>query len=84
MHSYVSILEKNDLIKVSPTQTSRHAIERRKINLFSQFLDLIRKTLTDNELSQMKKMDLQRILAWFMIDYFQHNLDLISQARKNL
>ena len=22
-------------------------------------------------------------LAWFTIDYFTHNLDLISQARKN-
>ena len=24
------------------------------------------------------------ILAWFIIDYFTHNLDLIAQARKNL
>ena len=26
---------------------------------------------------------MQKILAWFTIDYFTHNLDLISQARKN-
>ena len=26
---------------------------------------------------------MQKILAWFKIDYFTHNLDLISQARKN-
>ena len=26
---------------------------------------------------------MQKILAWFIIDYFTHNLDLISQARKN-
>ena len=25
---------------------------------------------------------MQKILAWFIIDYFTHNLDLISQARK--
>ena len=25
----------------------------------------------------------KKILAWFIIDYFTHNLDLISQARKN-
>ena len=27
--------------------------------------------------------DLQKILAWFIIDYFTHNIDLISQSRKN-
>ena len=26
---------------------------------------------------------MQSILAWFIIDYFTHNLDLTSQARKN-
>ena len=26
---------------------------------------------------------MQKILAWFIIDYFTPNLDLISQARKN-
>ena len=26
--------------------------------------------------------DLQKILAWFIFDYFDHNLDLISKARK--
>ena len=24
-----------------------------------------------------------KILAWFIIDYFTHNIDLIAQARKN-
>ena len=28
-------------------------------------------------------MTYKKILAWFIIDYFTHNLDLISQARKN-
>ena len=27
---------------------------------------------------------MQKILAWFLIDYFTHNLDLISQARQNV
>ena len=27
---------------------------------------------------------MQKILAWFIIDYFTHNLDLISQAKKNV
>ena len=26
---------------------------------------------------------MQKVLAWFILDYFTHNLDLISQARKN-
>ena len=30
----------------------------------------------------MKKVSLQKILAWFIIDYFVHKLDLISTARK--
>ena len=28
------------------------------------------------------KADLQRLLAWFVIDYFQHILDLIARARR--
>ena len=48
--------------------------------LLSQFLYSIRETFTDNELSQIIKTDPQRILAWFIIDCFQHNLDL--QAEK--
>ena len=28
------------------------------------------------------KIDSPRILAWFIINYFHHNLDLISQAIK--
>ena len=35
------------------------------------------------DVSQNSKHDLQKILAWFIKDYFTHNLDLISQARKN-
>ena len=37
----------------------------------------------DNDISQNVKHDLQKILAWFIIDSFIHNLDLISLARKN-
>ena len=38
---------------------------------------------TNNDISQNVKNDLQKILAWFIIDYFVHNLDLISLAGKS-
>ena len=57
---------------------------RQKFNLFSAFSDSIRKTLTDIEVSQTVKADLQRLLAWFIIDYFQQNLDLIARARRKV
>ena len=41
------------------------------------------KIFENNDVLQNSKHDLQKILAWFTIDYFTHNLDLISQARKN-
>ena len=31
----------------------------------------------------MPNMIYKKILAWFIIDYFAHNIDLIAQARKN-
>ena len=40
------------------------------------------KKLSNNEVSQNVKQDLQKILAWFIIDYFTHNIDLIALARK--
>ena len=61
---------------------SRHAKVKQAIKLFSQVLDSIREKVTDNEKSQIVKIDLQRILAWFKTDNFQHNLDLLSTARK--
>ena len=42
-----------------------------------------KENFTKDEVSQHTKHDLQKILAWFIIDYFTHNIDLISQARKN-
>ena len=52
-------------------------------SVFSTFLHIIRENFTNNDVSQNTKHDLKKILAWFIIDYFTHNLDLISQARKN-
>ena len=52
--------------------------------MFSEYLNAIRENLTSNDVSQNDKHDLQKILAWFIIDYFTHNIDLISQARKTL
>ena len=37
-----------------------------------------------NEVSPNDKNNIQKILAWFIIDYFTHNIDLISQPRKTL
>ena len=67
----------------SPIQTSRHTAVRQEISLFSKFLSTNRKNLTKNEISEVFKHDLQKILAWFKIDFFANNLDLISVAKKN-
>ena len=58
----------------SPTQTSRH--------IFSKLLNAISENLTTNDMTQHVKQGLQKILAWFIIDYFAHIIDLIEQARK--
>ena len=46
-------------------------------------MSTIRENFTSKEISQNVKHDLQKTLAWFIIDYFTHNIDLIAQARKN-
>ena len=82
-YSYISILENEiPITNVSPTETSKHIRVRHEITLLSSFLNIIKENFTKDEVSQHTKHDLQKILAWFIIDYFTHNLDLISQARK--
>ena len=84
IYSYISILENEiPISNVSPTETSKHIRVRYEITLFSSFLNIIKENFTKDEVSQHTKHDLQKILAWFIIDYFTHNIDLISQARKN-
>ena len=83
IYSYISILEKTEVQSISPTETSKTTKVRNEITVFSTFLHIIRKNFTKEDVSQDPKHDLQKILAWFIIDYFTHNLDLISQARKN-
>ena len=84
IYSYISILENEIQIpNVSPTETSKHIRIRHEITLLSSFLNIIKENFTKDEVSQHTKHDLQKILAWFIIDYFTHNIDLISQARKN-
>ena len=56
---------------------------RNEIAKFSKFLNTIRENLTSNETSLHVKHDLQKIVAWFITDYFTHNIALIAQARKN-
>ena len=64
---------------VSPTQTSRHSTVRQEIYLFSKFLITIRENLINNEISHKVKHDLQRIQAWFIIDFFYvSNIDLTA------
>ena len=83
IYTYISILGKTEFQSISPTETSKHTKLRHEITLFSLFLHIIKETFTKDDVSQHTKHDLQKILAWFLKDYFTHNLDLISQARKN-
>ena len=83
IYSYISILERTEAQSTSPVQTSKHTKVRNKIAAFSTFLNAIRENFTNNDVSQNTKHDLQKILAWFTIDHFIHNIDLIEQARKN-
>ena len=82
IYSYLSILERTEAQSTSPVQTSKHTKVRNKIVAFSTFLNAIRENFTNNDVSQNTIHDLQKILAWFTIDYFTHNIDLIEQARK--
>ena len=83
IYSYISILERTEAQSTSPVQTSKHTKLRNKIAAFSTFLNAIRENFTNKHVSQNTKHDLQKILAWFTIDYFTLNIDLIKQARKN-
>ena len=69
IYSYVSILEHIRTDSTSPVQTSRHPKVRNEIAAFSTFLNTIHENFTSNEISQNVKHDLQKILAWFIIDY---------------
>ena len=82
VYIYLSILEKPESQGISPVQTSKHTTVRHEITIFFKYLNAFRENLTINDFSQNDKHDLQKILAWFIIDKFTHNLDLFSQARK--
>ena len=83
IYSYISLLEKTEVQIISPTETSKHTKVRNEITVFTTFLHIIRENFTKDDVSQNTEHDLQKILAWFINDNFTHNLDLISQARKN-
>ena len=83
IYSYLSILKKTETESASPVQTSRHTNVRKEIAAFSAFFNTIRENFSSNEISQNVKHDLQKNFAWFIIDYFTHNIDLIATARKN-
>ena len=79
----LTILETTESRGDSANQTSRHTTVGPEIGLFSQFLNAICKNLTNNDITQHVKHDLRKLFAWFIIDYFAHNIDLTSLARKN-
>ena len=74
---FLSILESKEPQGYSPTRTSLHSTVRQEINI----LNAIRKNLTS--ITQNVKHDLRKISAWFIIDYFPHNIDFIALARKS-
>ena len=51
-------------------ETSKHTKVRNEITVFSTFLHIFRENFTKKDLSQNTKHDLQKILAWFIKDYF--------------
>ena len=75
IHSYVSILENIGTESTSLVQTSRHTNVRNQIAAFSAFLNTICESFSNNEISPNVKHDLQKILAWFILDYFAHHID---------
>ena len=75
LYSYLSILEKTETESTSPVQTSRHTNVRNEIAAFSVFLNTIHENFAKNKISQKVKHDLQKILAWFIIDYFTIDID---------
>ena len=83
IYKYLSILEKTETESTSPVQTSRHTNVRNEIVAFSALLNAIREKFSKNEISQNVKHDLQKILTWFIIEYFTHKIDLIVQATTN-
>ena len=82
IYSYLSKLELKVPQGDSQTEISRHATVRQEIHTFSKFSNAISEKLTCNEITQHVEHDLQKILTWFIIDYFVHNNDLIALARK--
>ena len=82
IYSYLSIIELEETQSESTTQTSRHSTARQEISIFSKLLNTILENLTCSEISKIVKHDLQKILAWFIFDYFVRNIDLIALSRK--
>ena len=58
IYTYISILEKTEFQRISPTETSKHTKVRNEIALFSFFLHIIKENLTTDDVSQHTKHDL--------------------------
>ena len=57
-------------------------IMNRKNAFFSRSINALREKLRDTETSKIAKIYLRKLLAWFQLDYWQHNLDLTEQFIK--
>ena len=68
--SYLSILDMKKTHGDEPTQTSPRTAVRQEISTFSKNLSTICENLTNNEISQNVKNDLQKTLAWFIKKIF--------------
>ena len=84
IYSYVSILETKESFYLSPPPTSRHAIIKREVDLFSRILNLFHALVTNIETSEIVTVSLQRIQEGFIVDYFQYNLNLSHKQEKSL
>ena len=77
------MLDTDETIYESPPQTTRTSYSSRTRNKpLSKILRINWKKITDVEVSQIAKLGIQILLAWIIIDSFQHNINLTEQSRK--
>ena len=73
--------ERNVLL--SPPQTTRDSNERKEMKIFLKFLDTVRKTFNHTDIPAIVKLDRKKVSAWFIIEFFEHNIDPKEQTKNN-
>ena len=71
------------ILCINNANISTRSSKTRNKSFFFTVPPRVCKTLTDSEISQLVEVDLQKNLAWLIIEYFQLNLDLILQTKKH-